>query len=482
MKALKNLGLIGLSILVLIVAVGGLFGLKSLLNRRDTELSTPEPVEVQTKTGTEEPTEEPAISEEVTETPTETATESPEARQLQQQVERVLADLTLEEKIGQMFLVDTAQLGSNSATSVNQRMQSRLRNYPVGGVLFGTRNITSREQVSLFMESLQECVDEGLFFAVVEESGAQGTVFSSGIEMPETEAAAAYGQTRDVEGAKAAASEIAVSLKKLGFNLNLGLMAEVLPETGNDLFSNRSFGADAQLVSQMMEAQVWAVQTQQVAAAVKYFPGSAFAVQNKKGYLESSRTPEQMAACEWLPYETAIRSGVDCILLSNMTAPNLTGNDEPCSLSSQVVNDLLRGQLGYQGVVVSAPLNESAITRHYSSSEAVLRAVQAGVDMLLLPGNLEGTYSALESAVKNGTVPMERIDQSLRRILAVKIVRGIIDPEEYDPLPTPKPERSWEEDEEEWDGDSEDEGSDSDESGENEDDEEDDSSREEDEE
>ncbi len=444
MKNLKNMGLIVLSLLILALAVGGLFAFRQVFKKSDAQVPTPEPVAVETKT--EEPktnfSEEPA--------PTAAApgvTENPEGKDLREKVERVMASMSLQEKIGQMFIVDFSQLGGSSNTSINQRTKDRLNVYPVGGILLSSRNIVSNTQVTAFIQELQRNTATPLFIAVEEEGGDHTVLGSnSNIEIPQVKGAAALGEAKDLEGAKTAASQIGTALKEIGFNFNLAPVADVITVEEGAVLQNRSFGRDARFVSQMVEAQVAAYQSAGISASLKYFPGYGGASQStQEGYVETLRTKEEMSAQEWLPYITGIKAGADSIMMSNIAAPSLTGGRTPCSLSKRVVTELLRGELGYNGMILSGPLNETAITRYYSSSEAVLMAIDAGVDVMFLPASLDGTYAAIESAVKNGTVSMERIDQSVSRILAVKIVRGLINPEDYPEIkPTPDPEeQNW---------------------------------------
>lgn len=429
MNKWKNAGLILAAVLVVCGSIAGIFGLKTVFNKQGTEMATPEPVKVETKTEEPESTVIPAQ----TQAPAPAATLSPEAKELQEQVDRVLANMTLREKIGQMFLVDFSQIGGGSSTSVNQRMRSRLHSYPVGGVVFTEKNVRNATQATSFIQELQKESDYPLFVAIEEEGGDTSILAKvNDLDMPAISNLSVYGQEEDDKGAATAAKETAKVMKNLGFNLNLAPMVDVLTNDKNTQLQKRSAGSDAKLTASIAKQQVLGYQGEWISVAAKYFPGYGGCEQNTKdGYGETLRTKEQMEKAEWLPYEAAIQSGVDCIMVSNMSAPKLTGDRIPSTLSTVIVTDILRGQLGYGGVVISAPFNEQAITKYYSSSEAVLKAIEAGVDIIYMPGSLDGNFATIESAVKNGKLSMDRVDQSVRRILAVKIVRGILNPEEY---------------------------------------------------
>lgn len=429
MNKWKNAGLILAAVLVVGGSIGGIFGLKTVFNKEGIKMATPEPVKVETKT------EEPAVTvaPDPTKAPEPAATLSPEAQKLQEQVDAVLSNMTLREKIGQMFIVDFSQIGGGSSTSVNQRMRSRLHSYPVGGVVFTEKNVRNATQATSFIQELQKESDYPLFVALEEEGGDTSILAKlNDVDMPAVSNLSVYGQEEDIKGAGTAAKETAKVMKELGFNLNLAPVVDALTNDENTQLQKRSAGSDAKLAADIAKQQILGYQEEMVSVAAKYFPGCGGCEQDTQdGYAETLRTKEQMEKEEWLPYEAAIQSGADCIMVGNMSAPKLTGDRIPSTLSTVIVTDILRGQLGYGGVVISAPFHEKAITKYYSSSEAVLKAIEAGVDIIYMPGSLDGNFATIESAVKNGKLSMDRIDQSVRRILAVKIVRGILDPEEY---------------------------------------------------
>ena len=119
-------------------------------------------------------------------------------------------------------------------------------------------------------------------------------------------------------------------------------------------------------------------------------------------------------------FQSGIDAGADFVMVSHMSLPNVVGDDTPCSLSGAVISDLLRNQLGYNGIVITDALDMSAITDSYSSAEAAVKAIEAGVDMLLMPENFEEAYQGVLDAVQNGTISEDRINESLKRIYRVK--------------------------------------------------------------
>ena len=127
-----------------------------------------------------------------------------------------------------------------------------------------------------------------------------------------------------------------------------------------------------------------------------------------------------MREMEFLPFVSAIESGTDMIMASHVAAPEITGDDTPTSLSSLMLTDVLRGELGYQGIIITDAMNMSAITEKYSDAEAAVKALQAGADMILMPSDFEAAYQGVLDAVADGTLTEERINESLHRIYRVK--------------------------------------------------------------
>ena len=154
---------------------------------------------------------------------------------------------------------------------------------------------------------------------------------------------------------------------------------------------------------------------------MKFFPvmgNSSDEAQN--GIEKTDRTLDDMRQSEFLPFQSGIQAGVNMIMVSNIAAPSVTGDNTPCSLSSVMITDELRNELGYTGIVVTDALNQSAITDYYTPEQAAVAAIQAGADLLYIPEDFQKAYDGLLKAVQSGTVSESRIDESLKRIYRIK--------------------------------------------------------------
>ena len=184
---------------------------------------------------------------------------------------------------------------------------------------------------------------------------------------------------------------------------------------------SRSFGSDPNLVAPMVAAAVEGMQSSGVSACLKHFPGLGDTVEDTHdGMATTEKSLEDFNAIDFPVYQAGINAGADMVMVSHLSAPNVTGDNTPASLSEKMITEILRGQLGYQGIVITDAMGMTAITDYYTADEAAVKAVQAGADMILMPEDYETAYNGVLEAVNNGTLSEERINESLRRIFRVK--------------------------------------------------------------
>ena len=139
-----------------------------------------------------------------------------------------------------------------------------------------------------------------------------------------------------------------------------------------------------------------------------------------------SKTLEELESCDFLPFASGIESGAAFVMVSHISVPEVTGDETPGDLSSKIVSELLRNKLGFQNVIITDAQNMGAITDHYTSADAAVQALSAGVDMVLMPDDLQAAYDGVLAAVQNGTLTEARINESVLRILTVKAHFGIL--------------------------------------------------------
>ena len=164
-----------------------------------------------------------------------------------------------------------------------------------------------------------------------------------------------------------------------------------------------------------------------VCATLKHFPGQGDSGEDThRGYVDLDTTIDRLRDVEFLPFEAGIKAGADFVMVSHVSVSSVTGQDVPASLSSLMVNDILRDELQYENVIITDALNMKGITKFYDPDTAAVLAIQAGNDVILMPDNFEEAFQGVLDAVEDGTLSEEQIDRAVARILTVKIRRGIL--------------------------------------------------------
>lgn len=353
--------------------------------------------------------------------------------------EQLLAEMTLEEKIGQLFIIrpeslDPAltpeQVHSTSDYGVQQlteEMAAQLAKYPAGGIVFFGKNIANPEQLEHFLTDLNQASAVPLFLCTDEEGGSVSRIANAaGFDVPRFESATAVGATGDTAQAREMGSVIGGYLKQYGFNLDFAPVADINSDPDHIIIGSRAFGSDPQTVSGMVNAMIDGLHSAGVMACIKHFPGHGEASgDTHNGYSEVNKNWEELLACELVPFMGALEK-TDLIMAAHLTTPLVTKDGLPASLSHAMLTDRLRGELGYDGVIITDALAMGAITQNYTPAESAVLALNAGADILLMPYDYAAAYQGVLAAVENGRLSVDRIDESVLRILRLKLAYGVI--------------------------------------------------------
>lgn len=332
------------------------------------------------------------------------------------------SEMPIEDKVAGLFMVTPEALtGVATATQAGNGTQEALSQYAVGGLIYFSQNIKDKEQITEMLANTASMSNYPIFLAVDEEGGDVARVAGSGIEVTEVEDMASIGAGGDTSRALAAGETIGSYLNEIGFNLDFAPVADVTQEGVESALGNRSFGSDPQAVGEMVSNVVNGIEGTGVSACLKHFPGLGSASEDThEGRVEIGKTVEELRSSDFVPFSVGIEAGADFVMVSHATVPALDGDNVPSSLSGKVITDTLRGELGFEGVVITDALDMTAITEYYTSEEAAVMALEAGADMLLMPEDFEAAYNAVLAAVQDGTISEERINESLNRIYRVK--------------------------------------------------------------
>lgn len=340
----------------------------------------------------------------------------------------VLGKMSLREKVGQLFIVRPEALAENSnaetapATDrVDDAVISRIEEYPVGGIALFSRNITSAEQLPMFISDLQSSSKYPLFIAVDEEGGRVARIANSDFfNVASYKSMEDIGKSGDASKAEEVGRQIGLYLKELGFNLDFAPVADTNTNPQNIVIGDRSYGSDPALVARMVSAQLDGMHDSGIMGTLKHFPGHGDTKDDThSGYVSIEKTWDELKECELVPFITALPKA-DMVMVSHITAVNVTSDKLPTSMSETMITGKLRNELGYDGVIITDAMAMGAVADNYTSAEAAVTAVKAGVDIVLMPQNLDEAFNGVINAVTDGEISMARLDESVMRILKLK--------------------------------------------------------------
>ena len=339
----------------------------------------------------------------------------------------ILEQMTLGEKVCQMFLVTPETLtGFQTVTAAGNITLGALEQYPVGGLIYFSTNLVDDEQTNTMLKNTtvyaRENHDIPIFLAVDEEGGRVARIGSNPkFSVEKVPCMKEIGDSGDLSKAYDVGDTIGAYLSELGFNLDFAPDADVLTNPSNTVIGDRSFGTDAVCVSNMMLEVADGLLDNGVIPCVKHFPGhGSTAGDTHQGLAYTDKTLEELMSCELVPFQTAVDNGLPMIMVSHISVPSVTGDDTPASLSHFLVTELLREQMGFDGIVITDGMGMGAIEDNYESGEAAVLAVQAGCDMLLITADFPEAYQAVLDAVEDGRISEQQIDASVKRILRMK--------------------------------------------------------------
>ncbi len=335
-----------------------------------------------------------------------------------------MGTMSLEDKVGQLMMVGFG------GTVVDEPVEELVRGLRVGGVCLFRRNISHSEQVARLNDGLRRMLADGIppFLALDQEGGNVVRVHEGVVVLPGN---MALGATRSAELAYAAGRAQAEDLLRLGFNMNLAPVLDVNLNPRNPVIGIRSYGDSVSLVSELGRAFVRGQQDAGLVTVAKHFPGHGATDADSHKSLPIMRESREEVLEQMEPFRAVIRDGLDGLMTAHVAVPALSGDDVPATVSPQVLDGLLRRQIGFDGLVLTDELEMDAISRRYGVGRAAVLAVNAGADMVLVPWQRKRkleVYEALLAAARGGELSPARLDEAVRRILSTKLRRRLFEP------------------------------------------------------
>ena len=348
-------------------------------------------------------------------------------------IENQLSQMSLREKVGQLFCVRPESLNPVFQESgegmlafrmqaVNEETKAFCKKYPVGGVTLFSHNIDNPKQLKAFTRDLHALAGAPLL-SVDEEGGRVARIGSNeNFKVPTYSSMAAVGATGDPAQALEAGVAIGTYLKEYGFDIDFAPVADVNTNPSNIVIGDRAFSNRPKVAAPMVVSFMEGLHQTGISACVKHFPGHGDTVgDSHREYVQTEKNWEELLNCEMITFKAAIKAGAPMIMSAHVALPNVTNTDLPATLSSYILTDKLRGELGFQGIIITDAMGMRAISDRYTSGESAVMTLQAGADIVLMPENLPEAFDAVVAAVEDGTLSEARIDESVRRVLALKL-------------------------------------------------------------
>ena len=349
------------------------------------------------------------------------------------EVEEQLQKMTLREKVGQMFYIRMESLDPSiewttyddlaniKILEVTENIKRVNKDYPVGGIILYAWNIDNEDQLSRVIPQIRELNGNPLL-CIDEEGGRVARIANNpNFDVQKYESMAAIGATGDPMIAYGCGKTIGTYLKKYDFDIDFAPVADVNTNPENIVIGARAFSEYPSVAAPMVTNYLQGLKDAGITGCIKHFPGHGdTTADTHTGYASTQKTWDEMLNCEMVTFKAGIKWGCQLIMTAHIAAPNVTGSDIPSTMSSIILQDKLRGELGYQNIIITDGMEMGAITQQYTSAEGAVGSILAGADIVLGPRYFIEAFDAVMAAVNNGTISEDRINQSVRRILKLR--------------------------------------------------------------
>lgn len=329
----------------------------------------------------------------------------------------LVANMTLEEKIGQMFFIGI------SSESIDEMTKHFIKEKNVGGIIFFKDNLNSSLQIVTLLNEIKLLNKDNsipLFLGIDQEGGNVNRLPKEILSLPTNHS---IGIVNDEMFAYEIGTILGKQLATFGFNVNFAPVLDVDSNPNNPVIGKRSFSHDPLIVSKLGLQVMKGIQSENIIPVIKHFPGHGDTSADSHLQLPVvNKSFEELASLELIPFKKAINEGADMVMVAHILLPQID-NTAPASLSKTIITDILRENLEFNGVVVTDDMTMKAITNHYSIQEAAVLSVKAGSDILLIAHDEENILIAMNeliSAVQSGEITEQRINESVVRILRLK--------------------------------------------------------------
>lgn len=339
-------------------------------------------------------------------------------------VEKTLADMSLRDKVCQMMFVRPESItGIDVVTAAGDTTKSALEQYPVGGIVYFAQNMESKDQVKEMIDNSQSYSKVGLFISTDEEGGMVNRLMNT---VGTTYIDSMYNyKDEGIQKAHDNAYTIASDMAALGFNMDFAPVADVWSNPDNTVIGERAYSDDYSQAAELVGSAVKGFEDGGVMCTLKHFPGHGDTAEDShysSAYVR--RTKDEIMADEMQPFTAGIDAGAEFVMVGHLIVPDI--DELPATLSYKITTEMLRNEMHFDGIAITDSLAMSSIADNYGVGESAVMSIKAGIDMLLDPTDIDTAIDAVVQAVESGDITEDRIDDSVRKILALKEKHGLV--------------------------------------------------------
>jgi len=326
-------------------------------------------------------------------------------------VDNMLENMTLDEKIAQMLVMAWRDVDSYD------ELYRIFRNYNIGGFILFKENMSTYDETKTLIANLNEYSDIPLIVSMDQEGGlVQRLKYLTDVKVTDIPYMYYLGKTGDEHLAYNVGKVMAEELRTIGVNVVFSPDIDIYSNPNNTVIGKRSFGSDYLLINKMAGSLAKGLEETGVIPTYKHFPGHGDTeVDSHKDLPIINKTYSDLLDLELQTFKYAINNNAKLIMIGHIALPEVTGDNTPASLSKTLITDVLKSDLGYNGLVITDALNMKALTDNYSHKEIVTKAILAGVDILLMPEDVESTIKYIKDNISE-----DRINESVKKILTFK--------------------------------------------------------------
>ena len=335
-----------------------------------------------------------------------------------------LSNMSISDKIGQMIMIDYRNI-----TQMNVELEKIFDKYKLGGFILFKSNIANYEQTKKLLSEIKMVGDIKPMISVDQEGGRVQRL-EKRVGFEKYPPMAEIGKTLDENIAYELGIKMGKELKEIGVDMDMAPVLDIFSNPENKVIADRAFGKNSEIVKKMAFAYADGLSKEKIIPVGKHFPGHGDT--KKDSHIDLpviEKDLEELKSLELIPFIEAVRKKLPGLMVAHIAVPKITKDNTPASLSKIMINDLLRKNMKYNGLIISDSLQMKALTNYFSNEDIYLRCIEAGNDIVLMPQNVKEAYETIYQKVDTGIIPIERIDSSVYRILNTKFDYGFFEKE-----------------------------------------------------